>query len=375
MNVVIFATSYFPLTGGAQIAIDEISKRNKDINFTLFCPKLQKGLPVNERINNVDVHRIGIGLNIDKFLFSILAPLSVIRQAGRRCIIWAVMANYGAVGALFYHYLTLKKNPFVLTLQEGATLEYIKSHAGIFYFLIKKIVRTADFLQVISSYLLDIARDMGFKGECFKIVPNGVDINRFKPNTDTDALDMIKAKLKISNQNRILFTASRLSEKNGIGDVVEAMIHLPENYIFLIAGTGELEEDIREKIKSNNLENRVILLGNCPHDEIINYLSISHIFIRPSIREGLGNAFLEAMAMGVPVIGTLVGGIKDFLTPGETGIPAIPGNIASIVKAIKAYDDQNLYNKIKENGIKLVHDKFNWDIIGGQFREMIISLK
>lgn len=370
-KIVIFATSYLPLIGGAQVAVDETCKRITGYDFVLFCPRLKKECRATEKINNVQVFRIGFGYNIDKYLFPFVAPVFVLRKFGNKCLIWAIMANYGGLGALFYHLLTLKRNTFFLSLHEGATFEYIKLRSGYFYFLIKRIIKNVDYLHLVSSYSLCLARKMGFFSNRYRIIPDGVDLERFSlKRKDQNICMSLFQKYNINKSDKILFTASRITKKNALSDVVEALRFLPKEYKFVIAGSGELESEILNKIKKYNLEKSVILLGDCTQDEIVQFLAMSRIFIRPSIRESFGMVFIESMAMGVPIIATLEGGIKDFLIDRETGIVVGVHDVESIIKAVRDYEDADLYAKIQENGLKLVKERFDWNLISVQVKEI-----
>jgi len=79
------------------------------------------------------------------------------------------------------------------------------------------------------------------------------------------------------------------------------------------------------------------------------------------------------MGMGVPIVACLVGGIKDYLVHGETGIAVEPKNPDSIAQGILAYEDTKLYEKIRGNGTRLVREKYTWDVVarsmGKIFRE------
>ncbi|MBT4335631.1 glycosyltransferase, partial [bacterium] len=81
---------------------------------------------------------------------------------------------------------------------------------------------------------------------------------------------------------------------------------------------------------------------------------------------------LEAMASGLPTIGTLVGGIPDFLEDGKTGIVCQPGDIDSIVKAItrasKLSDDEK--KELHSNSMKLVNETFNWDSVANRMEHL-----
>ena len=134
-----------------------------------------------------------------------------------------------------------------------------------------------------------------------------------------------------------LITASRLVEKNGVSDVIEALPRLPAKVKFLVLGSGALEKQLRDLAAHLNVLDRVKFIGFVEHKDLPKYLKISDIFIRPSLSEGLGNSFIEAMAAGIPVIGTPVGGIPDFVIDGKTGFYArlkSPKSIAEVVQNI-----------------------------------------
>ncbi|MBU1102183.1 glycosyltransferase family 4 protein, partial [Patescibacteria group bacterium] len=99
-------------------------------------------------------------------------------------------------------------------------------------------------------------------------------------------------------------------------------------------------------------------------EDVPKYLAISDVFVRPSLSEGLGNSFLEAMAAGVPIIGTKVGGIPDFLRDGETGLFCEARNPQSIAEKITLLlSDEILRQRLIANARKLVEEKYNWDNI------------
>ena len=91
---------------------------------------------------------------------------------------------------------------------------------------------------------------------------------------------------------------------------------------------------------------------------------MADIFIRPSLAEGLGISFLEAMAAGTPIIATPVGGIVDFLRDGETGLFCEVRNPKSIAEKVKMYlENKELSETIKINAKELIIKNYNWDLI------------
>lgn len=390
-RILIFSTAYLPLIGGAELAIKEITERlGDDFSFDLICARIKKELPAEEKIGNVNVRRLGRGWGkIDKFLL----PWRGFKLAKRlydnkkHDLVWAIMASFGGLAALFFKE-QFPAVPYVLTLQEGDTPAHIYSRAqwlGPYY---GKMFKKANFITAISHYLKDYAFKNG--ANCpMKVVPNGVDLEKFSPcGGSPEGRKVInqnlKSKLNIKENEKIIITVSRLVEKNGIGDLIAAIPAVASrqpDVKLIIVGSGPLEKNLKTKVKNLKLENKVLFLGSVSNDEVPNYLATADVFVRPSLAEGLGNSFLEAMAAGVPIVGTPVGGIPDFLIDPSAGSGQATGlfcevkNPASIAQKInQILDDEILRQKIIANGKKLVQEKYDWDNIALKMRDIFNKL-
>lgn len=378
-RVLIFATTYFPLVGGAEVAMREVTNRLPDFDFDLICARVQPGLASTERIGNITVHRVGFGHPFDKYLLPLLGPIKALflgrapRPAPRAPIIWSLMASYGGFAALVYTWIR-PRTKMLLTLQEGDPLEHYAKRVGALKFLHEKIFARADVVQSISRFLADWARKMGFKGEPM-IVPNGVDVEKFSRKLPVGGREELRKSFGFSESDVVLVTASRLSLKNGIDDLIRSLTSLPPNIKCLIAGDGEDAEKLRVLTEKKGLANRVVFLGSRSHDELPGILQASDIFVRASLSEGLGNSFLEAMAAGIPIIGTPVGGIPDFLTDGETGVfcqPRDPESIAAAVRRIQ--EEPGLRERLIANGERLVRAQYDWNGIAERIHGVLASL-
>jgi glycosyltransferase involved in cell wall biosynthesis len=122
------------------------------------------------------------------------------------------------------------------------------------------------------------------------------------------------------------------------------------------------------------VEPRVHFMGLVPHQEIPRYLDAADIFIRPSRTEGMGNSFIEAMAACVPVVGTSVGGITDFLTHHKTGMVVEPNDPSSIVRAVNTLlRDLTLREEIAINAKNMVRENYNWDHISKKMQSILMK--
>jgi len=281
----------------------------------------------------------------------------------------------GIPGVLFKIFHT--NVPFLLTLQEGDPIDYILAKTKWISPLFKMVFTRADRVQAISRYLADFGIRMGAKAESVAVVPNGVDVTYFSAPAAAADLASVGADMGKKPGDVFLVTASRLVAKNAVGDIIAALAFLPANVKLLILGSGELEAELRTQAKPFRSESgdRVIFKGFVSHDRLPVYLQVSDIFIRPSLSEGFGNSFIEAMAAGLPVIATDVGGIGDFLKNKETGLFCEVHAPEDIARKVQMYiNDSALRTEIVDNALHMVIDRYDWNIVAREMKEKAFSL-
>ncbi|TSD02215.1 MAG: glycosyl transferase, group 1 [Parcubacteria group bacterium Athens0714_24] len=214
-----------------------------------------------------------------------------------------------------------------------------------------------------------------------EVIPNGVDVEKFRKSSFQKSLNPIRfangapPPTIFENDFCYIITVSRLVKKNAVSDIIEALRFLPENVKLLIVGDGPEKEKLELQVISYKFQDRVKFIGELSQNELPKYLATADIFVRPSLSEGLGNAFLEAMAAGLPVIGTKVGGIPDFLHDNETGLFCEVNNPQSIAEKVKLYlENDDLRGKIITNAQKLVLEKYDWNQISAKMEKILNSL-
>jgi len=376
-RILIYSTAYFPLVGGAEVAIKEITDRLPEFEFDLITARIEKGLEKKEKIGRVHIYRMGIGhARIDKILLALFGGSmgAKLHAKNKYDAVWSMMASFSGFGALSF-----KKKigvPFLLTLQEGDPIESILHKVRFVRGRFNQIFIRADGLQAISQYLMDWGKKMGFAGKISHIVPNGVDVSRFTEVFGSDVVEHARLGFGFPPQSTVVVTASRLVEKNGVEHVIRALPFLSDSVCFVVCGIGELEKSLHDLAQELGVQNRIKWLGNISHDELPRVLSASDIFIRPSLTEGLGNSFLEAMAVGLPTIGTPVGGIPDFLEDGVTGFFCEPKNSQSIAHIIDRVMKLSVEEKkkIQDNAQKMVKEKYNWNSVAVKMKNIFDSL-
>jgi glycosyltransferase involved in cell wall biosynthesis len=376
-TILIFSTAYVPFVGGAEVAMKEITDRIDEYNFVMVTAKMDKKLPKKEQIGNITVHRIGVGIPmVDKLclaLFGHIKGIALHKKHNFSCV-WSLMASYCGFSARKFKKKT--NVPFLLTLQEGDPIDYILHKVRFVKKQFKEIFLLADGLQAISTYLFDWGKDMGFVGGVAEVVPNGVDVARFTKKYTDEELVAVRKSFGFSDDVFLLVTASRLVIKNDVESVIKALPLLAKDVCFVVCGTGDLDERLAGLAKELGVFDRVTFLGNQSHEELPKILHASDAFIRPSITEGLGNAFLEAMAVGLPTIGTRVGGIPDFLEDGKTGFFCEVQNPQSIADTIVRIQHLSAEEKkhIHNNAMEVITERYNWEYISGRMKHIFTSL-
>lgn len=343
-RVLLFSLAYFPFVGGAEVAVKELTDRLKgQFEFEI------------------------ISANVKNFWSKYFFPFWAYREAVRRHrrqkydLVWSIMANQaGIAGARFKK--SQPEIPFLLTLQEGDDLSSLAYRLRLLGPRLFNVFTAPDQIQTISNYLANWARKMG--AQCpISVIPNGVDLPKFSAHSP--------------GGEKIIITASRLVYKNGLDDLIRALAFLPADVKLQILGDGPEKMALNRLTESLKLVSRVSFLGYIASNKVGQYLSKARIFARPSRSEGLGNAFLEAMAAGLPVIGTPVGGIPDFLKDSQTGWLCRvndPKSIAEKVEYILDSVNQNQVKQVITQAQKMVRENYDWDKLALRFGMLLKSM-
>jgi glycosyltransferase involved in cell wall biosynthesis len=399
-KILIFSLTYHPFIGGAEVAIKEITDRldPEEFEFHMITLRFDSELPKREKFGNIEIHRIGftspgakisdrsmpLRCKIAKALFPFTAFLKALslNRHHRFDLIWAMMANQAGFAALFFKF-THPRVRYCLELQDGRPFAHMTDRRPILktiWPLYRAIYLRADIIKCISLFIATEVRTLGFRGSV-RVIPNGVDVERFSHRVDERKLQTLRDRFEKKATDTFLFTASRLVLSRGVEDVIQALAELPVNVKFLIAGEGEDQEKIEHIARGLGVRDRVIFAGYVSHDELPAYLQISDIFVRPSLIEGMGNAFIEAFAAGVPIIGTPVGGIPDFLfdpeknpTDPSTGLFCAVQDPHSIALAVERYlEEPQLRHAIIENAKRLAEETYDWAFIASAMKEKIFN--
>ncbi len=204
------------------------------------------------------------------------------------------------------------------------------------------------------------------------VVPCGVNLDRFCPIPKGEA----RRYLGLGESPYALFVG-RMEPEKGLDRLLEAWAHLTssERPVLLVAG-GEKDSSYREKMEKLSQEwgltHKVIFLGSLHQEELPYYYNAVNVCVVPSYYESFGMVPLEAMACGVPVVATEVGGVKELVVPGVTGYLVASGEpqemAACIKQAVEAGDRWDPYT-IREKVLP-----YGWKRVADNLREELLKL-
>lgn len=239
--------------------------------------------------------------------------------------------------------------PVVITAR-GTDLNYIPRYT-IPRWMIRFASNEAAAIIAVCKALKDVLIELHVPEKKITVLRNGVDLLMFRPPHNRDE---IRAKLSLDRTT--LLSVGYLIPRKGHDLIIEALKELPECFL-LIAGSGPMGKNLRNKAKSIGVENRVRFLGQVPHENLADIYGAADIFVLASDREGWPNVLLESMACGTPVLATKAWGTPEVVASAEAGILIDNRDAKSIADAVRrllsTQPDRKLIRKYAEN--------FSWD--------------
>ena len=152
--------------------------------------------------------------------------------------------------------------------------------------------------------------------------------------------------------------------------LLDAVKQLPFSYKLLLVGSGSLKEKIDFYIKENNLLDKVDLIQGVTHNRVLSYLNRMDLLVLPSLttsvwKEQFGHVLIEAMASGVPVIGSDSGAIPEVIA--DAGLIFKEGEVALLIEKIKKiYENENLREELIKKGLARIKENYTQEKIAAE---------
>ncbi len=295
-------------------------------------------IPYKEIIDGIEVlhpryfmiPKIGRSLYGILFFISILMPVLKVYRSFNFSFIFSTWAYPDSFAGILLS--KMLKKPIIVKVHGTDINEYTQ------YWSRKKIIaftlNNSDRVISVSKALRDRMIEIGVKPEKIKVLYNGIDGELFKPlNKFT-----IRNELKIDKNRKVILFVGNLKPVKGLAYLLEAFTDIikkeRQDIEMIIIGEGELRKELEEKIKKYGIQNFVYILGTKPHHEITKWMNACDILCLPSLSEGVPNVILEALACGIPVVASNVGGIPEIINCSDYGILVEPGNSHKLKQAL-----------------------------------------
>ena len=220
-----------------------------------------------------------------------------------------------------------------------------------------KLVATAHAIVTETDYAARFLRER-FPDSAGRVhrIYNGLDLTEFR-------------RADFSSRPPLIIAVGRLIPKKGFGDLIRACALLTgrvESFRCEIIGEGLLENELRRQIDELSLQDVVVLVGAKPQTELRRRLGAANVFVLPSVidpdggMDNLPTVIMEAMATGLPVVSTNVGGIPEMVMENETGFLVQPGDAAAMTDAIeRVLNDGSLAARLGHSGYERARTLFS----------------
>jgi glycosyltransferase involved in cell wall biosynthesis len=280
--------------------------------------------------------------------FGLVHTLAIMRHA-RDCDI--VHANWTLSAAAAVLAKAVHRRPVVVTVQ-GSDVFQAARLPVVDRVTVAALRRCAKVLA-LSHSLASALHSLGVPPSQVEIVPNGVDLDRFRPEAG-------------EREPLILFVGA-LIERKGVRHLIAALptvLQAWPDYRLAIVGEGAQGDDLKRLAAELGVGDRVDFVGSQTPRQVSSWMRRAKLFVLPSLEEGLGVVLLESLASGTPCLGSDVGGIPDVVTPdvGRLVPPADPHALAAAM--LNLLSSPEAWNTLSQNARQRAQTYFSWHAIG-----------
>lgn len=391
MKILMLTHRFKPAIGGVETHVFEIAKNLKNMghDVTIFTSNLES-VGSGKKLSKKYQHHFIDGIEIYRFNAYQLVP-----NIDAGCIIPSMLTRalfdsnkFDIVHAHSYAYFSslcgalvkiLTKTPVVFTPHFAAETVVSRKIKKIYDSILGKFTfKYCDKLILLTKIEKEeIQKIIKIENDKIDIIPNGVDLDKFKIKYDSNKF---RATYKIEKSDKIVLSVCRIAENKGLQYLMNAapkIIEKMPNVKFVMIGKDwGMKDKLIEIAKKNNFLNKIIFPGKLADKEMIKFYKDSDVFVLPSIGgEAFGIVILEAMAAGKPVVASNIGGIPCVLHDNRNGFLTSPKDSPTLAKKItKLLTDKILYNQISRNNLEEIK-QYSWENVTKEIQMVYRTLE
>ncbi|MEK5270439.1 N-acetyl-alpha-D-glucosaminyl L-malate synthase BshA [Aeribacillus sp. FSL K6-8394] len=363
----------YPSVGGSGVVATELGKllaeRGHEIHF------ISSSMPfrLNKVYHNIYFHEVEVNqYSVFKYPPYDLALSSKIAEVIERENLDILHVHYAvphAICAFLAKQMVGGKIKIVTTLH-GTDITVL-GYDPTLSIAIKFGIEASDRVTAVSKALVEQTYDLLEPKKEIETVYNFIDERIYHKKH----LPSLKREYRIQDDEKVLIHVSNFRQVKRVPDVVKAFALIRQEVPskLLLVGDGPEVSIVMKLVKQLQLEDHVLFLGK--QENLDQLYSISDLKLLLSEKESFGLVLLEAMACGVPCIGTRIGGIPEVIEDHKTGYIVELGDIEDTAeKSIRLLEDQTLHQKMSENAILLVREKFHSEKIVSTYEQIYFEL-
>jgi len=377
-GVCMIISSFHPIVGGAERQAQQLAVKlmSRGVGVCVLTRRYAE-LKWYEEIDGVPVHRVpAFGPRaIASVIYTLSALVWLLFNHHRYQIVHCHQAlspaTIGALAKILFGKKLVVKVP-------GRGIEGGIAQIGMMPFsaLRKKLLRQADRFIYLSDGISEELAKFGFANAAVKL-PNGVDTERFTP-VSVEVKAMLRERLRLPPTCRLVIFTGRLNSLKRLDILLKSWADIVRSpgaleCHLLILGEGEESTSLKAQARRLGIEERLSFLGQ--KENVVEYLQASDVFVLSSETEGISNSLLEAMACGLAIVATDVGGSGEVLQRHQNGLLVKPRNQAQLTDGLlTVLRNQALAEQLGKEARKIVEARYSLDRVTERYIELYNDL-
>ncbi|MGG0276912.1 N-acetyl-alpha-D-glucosaminyl L-malate synthase BshA [Bacillus rhizoplanae] len=363
----------YPSVGGSGVVGTELGKllaeRGHEIHF------ITSGLPfrLNKVYPNIYFHEVTVNqYSVFQYPPYDLALASKMAEVAHREKLDVLHVHYAIPHAICAYLAKqmIGENIKIVTTLHGTDITVLGSDPSLNN-LIRFGIEQSDVVTAVSHSLIEETYELVNTQKEIKTVYNFID-ERVYFQRD---MSQLRKEYGIQKEEKVLIHISNFRKVKRVQDVVQsfALIVKQAKVKLLLVGDGPEFCTIVQLVKNLGIEDRVLFLGK--QDNVAELLAMSDVMLLLSEKESFGLVLLEAMACGVPCIGTRVGGIPEVIQHGETGYICELGDVEGAAQqAIQLLQDDTLHAKMAKRSMQVAYEQFGSEKVVSQYEAIYYDI-
>jgi phosphatidylinositol alpha-1,6-mannosyltransferase len=386
IKVLFITPYYFPVVGGAEIALHNLCQAlsKRGVEPFLLTPLGPKGRS-HEQIESVNVFRYetrSVLRRINYHLARLSNNVIPIQHFEGFCCAYKIIKRYD-IDLIHLHYFKdtsiigylCKKilgKPLITHLVGNDIFDPVEPVPDNNWRYYSLILNNSTAVVAASAFVKKIVNLHTRMNDC-KIIPYGLDTRVMKPLKQLDQKQLRKH-LGIGDNDKIVISVQRLDPRKKVEVLLRAaqiVVDSLPNTKYIIVGDGTERTKLERIKKQLRLDENVIFTLKISNEDLIKYLSMADVFSMHTMHEGFGFVFIEAMSMGLPIVTTYANGNEGIIENGKNGFMVTPNDPSELAnKTIFLLRDDEIRKSMSQYNRDKAEKEYDWTVIVDQWTQL-----